>query len=45
MTNADEQHFRADNGHSYRWLASGDAAFATMLALIEGARRSVAVEF
>ncbi len=34
-----------DDRHSYRWLASGDAAFATMLALIEGARRSVAVEF
>lgn len=31
--------------HSYRWLATGDAAFAAMLSLVEGARHSVELEF
>lgn len=32
-------------GHALRWLVNGDIAFAAMLALIDGAERSIALEF
>ncbi len=32
-------------GHALRWLANGDVAFAAMLALIDRAERSIALEF